>query len=284
MLLTIDVGNTNISCGIFKDENLIAKFRFITKNNRAPDELALQIHSIFEVKHLKEDDIDGVVISSVVPNINNDLIYAIKQLFDIEPLFIAAGIKTGIKINVDDPKSVGADLIVDAVGAYNRYNSATLVIDFGTATKFIYINDDAVFQYGVISPGLEIYANSLWQKTAQLPAVQLTKPKSILGKNTVHCMQAGIVYGYIGLTEGIINQIKKEIGKEFNILATGGLGRYIYNETDLIKEYDGYDDIISRLRSYLGNFDIQDFRQDYPELSNTSDLATAMYNDTKKFL
>ena len=187
---------------------------------------------------MKEDDIDGVVISSVVPNINNDLIYAIKQLFDIEPLFIAAGIKTGIKINVDDPKSVGADLIVDAVGAYNRYNSATLVIDFGTATKFIYINDDAVFQYGVISPGLEIYANSLWQKTAQLPAVQLTKPKSILGKNTVHCMQAGIVYGYIGLTEGIINQIKKEIGKEFNILATGGLGRYIYNETDLIKEYD----------------------------------------------
>ena len=238
MLLTIDVGNTNISCGIFKDENLIAKFRFITKNNRTPDELALQIHSIFEVKHLKEDDIDGVVISSVVPNINNDLIYAIKQLFDIEPLFIAAGIKTGIKINVDDPKSVGADLIVDAVGAYNRYNSATLVIDFGTATKFIYINDDAVFQYGVISPGLEIYANSLWQKTAQLPAVQLTKPKSILGKNTVHCMQAGIVYGYIGLTEGIINRIKKEIGKEFNILATGGLGRYIYNETDLIKEYD----------------------------------------------
>ncbi|MGN1399499.1 MAG: type III pantothenate kinase [Erysipelotrichaceae bacterium] len=238
MLLTIDVGNTNISCGIFDGEELVAKFRFITKSNRTSDELALQIHAILEVKHLKEEDIDGVVISSVVPNLNNDLINAIKQLFNIEPLFIASGIKTGLKINIDDPKSVGADLIVDAVAAYNRYNSATLVIDFGTATKFIYINDEGVFQYGVIAPGLEIYANSLWQMTAQLPAVQLTKPKSILGKNTVHCMQAGIVYGYIGLTEGIISQIKKELGNDFKILATGGLGRYICSETELIKEYD----------------------------------------------
>lgn len=238
MLLVVDVGNTNISCGIFDKDKLIAKFRFITKQNRTSDELALQIHSILEVKHLDEKDVDGIVLSSVVPNLNNDLINAFKQLFNVEPLIVASGIKTGLKINTDDPKSIGADLIVDAVAAYQRYKDACLVIDFGTATKFLYINECGEFQYGIISPGLEIYANSLWQMTAQLPAVQLTKPDSILAKNTVHSMQAGIMYGYIGLAEGIIKQIKKEIGHDFKILATGGLGRYIYKETDLIDEYD----------------------------------------------
>lgn len=238
MLLVVDVGNTNISCGIFDKDKLIAKFRFITKQNRTSDELALQIHSILEVKHLDEKDVDGIVLSSVVPNLNNDLINAFKQLFNVEPLIVASGIKTGLKINTDDPKSIGADLIVDAVAAYQKYKDACLVIDFGTATKFLYINECGEFQYGIISPGLEIYANSLWQMTAQLPAVQLTKPDSILAKNTVHSMQAGIMYGYIGLAEGIIKQIKKEIGHDFKILATGGLGRYIYKETDLIDEYD----------------------------------------------
>lgn len=238
MLMVVDVGNTNISCGIFDKDKLVAKFRFITKQNRTSDELALQIHSILEVKHLDEKDVDGVVLSSVVPNLNNDLINAFKQLFNVEPLIVASGIKTGLKINTDDPRSIGSDLIVDAVAAYQRYKDACLVIDFGTASKFLYINESGEFQYGIISPGLEIYANSLWQMTAQLPAVQLTKPESILAKNTVHSMQAGIMYGYIGLAEGIIKQIRKEIGHDFKRLATGGLGRYIYKETDLIDEYD----------------------------------------------
>ncbi|MDO4378922.1 MAG: type III pantothenate kinase [Erysipelotrichia bacterium] len=238
MLLVIDVGNTNISCGVFSEEKLVAKFRFITKQVRTPDELALQIHSILEVKHLTEKDIDGVVLSSVVPNLNNALINAIKQLFDVDPLIIAAGIKTGLKINNSDPKSIGADLIVDVVAAYQHYKEACLIVDFGTATKFLYVDEQGEFKYAIISPGLEIYADSLWQMTAQLPAVQLSKPESILAKDTVHSMQAGIVYGYIGLTEGIIKQIRKEIGHDFKVLATGGLGRYIYGETDLIDEYD----------------------------------------------
>lgn len=238
MLLVMDVGNTNISCGIFEGENLIARFRFITKQTRTSDELALQIHSILEVKHLKEEQIDGIVLSSVVPTLNDNLISAIKQLFDKEPLMVASGIKTGLKVNTDDPKSVGADLIVDAVAAYQRYNRSCLVVDFGTATKFIYIADGGIFQYAVIAPGLEIYANSLWQMTAQLPAVQLKKPDTILAKNTVHCMQSGIMYGYISLTEGIIKQIKKEIGHDFPILATGGLGRYVCDDINLIDSYD----------------------------------------------
>ncbi len=238
MLLVMDVGNTNISCGIFDGEELVARFRFITKQTKTSDEFALQIHAILEVKHLKEDDIDGIVLSSVVPTLNDNLISAIKQLFDKEPLMVASGIKTGLKVNTDDPKSVGADLIVDAVAAYQKYKRDCLVVDFGTATKFLYIGDGGVFQYAVIAPGLEIYANSLWQMTAQLPAVQLKKPESILAKNTVHSMQSGIMYGYIGLTEGIIKQIKEEIGHEFPILATGGLGRYICPDTDLFDTYD----------------------------------------------
>ena len=238
MLLTIDVGNTNISCGIFADERLVTTFRFITKQIRTSDELALQIHSILEVKGINEDQIKDVVLASVVPNINNDMISAIKQLFDVEPLIIAAGIKTGLEICIDDPKSCGADLIAVAVAGYDKLQGECLVVDFGTATKFLYVDAKGRFQYGVISPGLEIYANSLWQMTAQLPQVQLKKPETILAKNTVHSMQAGIVYGYIGLTEGIIKQIKKEIGHDFPIIATGGLARYIYPETDLFDQYD----------------------------------------------
>ncbi len=238
MLLTIDVGNTNISCGIFAGDDLITTFRFITKQIRTSDELALQFHSIFEVKGILESQIKAVVLASVVPNINNDMILAIKQLFDVEPLIIAAGIKTGLQICIDDPKSCGADLIAVAVAGYNRYKKECMVVDFGTATKFLYVDDLGRFQYGIISPGLEIYASSLWKMTAQLPQVQLKKPDSILAKNTVHSMQAGIVYGYIGLTEGIIKQIKKEIGHNFPVVATGGLGRYIYQETDLIDDYD----------------------------------------------
>lgn len=238
MLLTIDVGNTNISCGIYREDELIAKFRFITKQTRTTDEIALQFHAIMEVKGIKSSDVKHIVLSSVVPNLNNDLISAVETLFGQKPFVIGPGIKTGIFITVENPKSVGADLIVDAVAAYDKYKRDVLVVDFGTCTKFLYISDKGEFQYGALAPGLEIYASSLWQQTAQLPQVQLKKPDSILARGTVDCMQAGIVYGYIGLTEGIISQYQKEIGHDFPVLATGGLGRYICNETKMIDEYD----------------------------------------------
>ncbi len=238
MILTIDVGNTNISCGVFRGDELISKFRFITDQLRTSDELALQIHSILEVRDILESEVTDVVLSSVVPNLNTDLVLAIKTLFNVEPLMINSKTYTGLEICIADPNSCGADLIVDALAGYEKYKGECIVVDFGTATKFLYVNDKCQFHYGIIAPGLEIYANSLWQKTAQLPAVQLVKPDSILTNDTVSCMQAGIMYGYIGLTEGIINQIKKEIGRDIPILATGGLGRYIVPETNLISEYD----------------------------------------------
>ncbi len=238
MLLTVDVGNTNICCGIFDGDELVTTFRFITKQTRTPDEFSLQIHAILEVKGIKEEQVTDVIISSVVPNLNNDLIIALKQCFHTEPMMIAAGIKTGLSLNIDDPKSCGADLIVDCVAAYNKYKRDCLVVDFGTATKFLYVTNKGVFTGAVIAPGLEIYASTLWGSTAQLPAVQLKKPDKVLGTNTVTCMQSGIVNGYIGLTKGIIEDIQNEIGHDFPILATGGLGRILYQSVSQIDEYD----------------------------------------------
>ncbi|MBQ4253884.1 MAG: type III pantothenate kinase [Erysipelotrichaceae bacterium] len=238
MLLTIDVGNTNISCGVIENDKVITTFRATTQIKRTPDELASFFKNSMELRGLSRNDISSVVVSSVVPNINDVLREAILTYTSLEPLFIGPGIKTGIVIQIEDPKSVGADLIVDVVAAYNRYKRACMVVDFGTCTKFLFVNDKAEFQYGIIAPGLENTAATLWGNTAQLPAVAITKPKTVLGKNTVGAMQAGIVYGYIGLTEGLVRQIKKEIGYDFPVIATGGLARYICSETDVFDAYD----------------------------------------------
>lgn len=238
MLLTVDVGNTNISCGVIEDGKVLSTFRATTQIRRTPDELASVLKDAMEIRGYHKNDIYNVIISSVVPNINDDLKQAIETLIGVEPLFIGPGVKTGIKVQIEDPKSVGADLIVDVVAAYNHYKRACMVVDFGTCTKFLFVSDDAEFKYGIISPGLENTAATLWGTTAQLPAVAITKPKSVLGYNTVTAMQAGIVYGYIGLTEGIVKQIKKEIGYDFPVIATGGLARYICNETDVFDAYD----------------------------------------------
>lgn len=238
MLLTVDVGNTNISCGVLNGDSVVARFRATTKVTRTPDEIALIFKNSMEINGISRDEIDGVVISSVVPNMNADLKSAIEIYFNLEPLFITPGVKTGIAVKIDDPKSCGADLIVDVVAAYNYYKKACLVVDFGTCTKFLFTSDKGEFLYGIIAPGLENTAATLWGTTAQLPAVAITMPDTILAKNTVHCMQAGIMYGYIGLTEKIINQIREEIGYDFPVIATGGLARYICPELDMFDKYE----------------------------------------------
>ena len=238
MLLTIDAGNTNISCGIMDGDRVVTTFRATTKVSRTPDEMAMIFKNAIEMRGISKNDITDVIISSVVPYLNDEMETAIFTLFGIQPLFIGPDVRTGIDVLIEDPKSVGADLIVDVVAAYNKYKKACLVVDFGTCTKFLFVNDKAQFQYGIISPGLENTAATLWGSTAQLPAVAITKPKSVLGTNTVTAMQAGIVYGYIGLTEGIVKQIRKEIGYDFPIIATGGLGRYIVPATDIFDQYD----------------------------------------------
>lgn len=239
MLLTIDVGNTNITMGIFNDNEIIGNFRLTTKTPRTSDEFGICISTLLERYHIKNRDIEDVIISSVVPKIMYSLTSCIKKYLNIDPIIIGPGIKTGIKVNTDNPKEVGADRIVNVAAAYYTYHQACLIIDFGTATTFDFISSDGVFEYTVISPGIEISAQALWSKTAKLPEIEIVKPKSILSSNTINGMQAGIFYGYIGHVEYIIKKMLEELHVDnVKVIATGGLGKIIFNETKLIDVYD----------------------------------------------
>ena len=238
MLLILDVGNTNMTIGVCDGDNLLASFRLTSKATRTSDEFGVDIYSVLQAKGISPKDITDVIISSVVPNIMHSLTNSIRKYFNTEPMIVGPGIKTGISIQIDNPKSLGADRIVDAVAAYTIYGGPVLVIDFGTATTYDFVNADGVFVGGVTAPGIEICAEAMWSKAAQLPKIEIKKPEKIVAKNTVSSMQSGLVYGYIGSVEKIIQTMKKELNQDFKVIATGGLGSIIYPETDLIDVYD----------------------------------------------
>ena len=190
-------------------------------------------------KGIKVKEVEDVIIASVVPKVMYSLNSGIIKYFGIQPIVVGVGTKTGIRINRTDPREVGADRIVDAVAAYELYGGPCIVIDFGTATTYDLISEQGTFEAGVTSPGIQISAKALWDGTAKLPEIEIRKPESILGKDTISSMQAGIVYGYIGQTEYIVNRMKEESGiKNIKVIATGGLGRVIYENTDCIDVYD----------------------------------------------
>ena len=239
MLLVIDVGNTNVTMGVFDGENLKETFRLTTRTSRTSDEYGLAICDLIEHRAIAIEEVRDVIISSVVPDVMYSLINGIVKYFHTTPLIVGPGIKTGIRLATENPKQIGADRIVDAVGAYELYGGPVLVIDFGTATTYDLILEDGSFVAGVTSPGIRLSANALWQGTAKLPKFEILKPKSILAKETISSMQAGLVYGQIGQTEYLINQVKKESGRDdLKVVATGGLGRIIADETDMIQVYD----------------------------------------------
>ena len=238
MLVVIDVGNTNITLGVYNQDELIANFRLTTKMQRTSDEFGVTILSFFRTKDINPLAIEDVLISSVVPKVMHSLTNAVRRYFNLEPMIVGPGIKTGISIKTENPKEVGADRIVDIAAAYHIYGGPALVIDFGTATTYDYVNENGEFEFGVISPGIELCAQALWTQAAKLPEIEIEKPASIVAKNTITSMQGGLVYGYIGQTEYIIKKIKEETGKDLKVIATGGLGRIISNETDMIDVYD----------------------------------------------
>lgn len=239
MLLVIDVGNTNVTMGVFDGKNLKETFRLTTGTSRTSDEYGLAICDLIEHRAIALEDIHDVIISSVVPDVMYSLTNGIIKYFHTIPLIVGPGIKTGIRLATESPKQIGADRIVDAVGAYEIYGGPVLVIDFGTATTYDLILEDGSFVAGVTSPGIRLSANALWQGTAKLPKFEILKPKSILAKETISSMQAGLVYGYIGQTEYIIRKVKEEAGlKTMRVVATGGLGKIIADETDMIEVYD----------------------------------------------
>lgn len=239
MLLVVDAGNTNITYGVYKDKELITNFRMMSKSPRTSDEFGIAIRELLRINDVEAEDIDGCIVSSVVPNIMHSLMSGIVKYVYEKPMTVGAGIKTGIKIITENPKEIGPDRIVDAVGAYEKYGGPVLVLDFGTATTYDLVTADGEFAAGITAPGIRISAKALWEDTAKLPEIEIRKPKSILAQETISSMQAGLVYGQIGQTEYIISQVKKEAGlDEMKVVATGGLGRIIADETDAIDVYD----------------------------------------------
>lgn len=239
MILVIDVGNTNLTLGVFREEKLLATFRMTTKTPRTSDEYGVMISQLLRDREIDIALLEGSIIASVVPDVMHSLVGGIVRYTKTTPLIVGPGIKTGIRIVTEDPRAVGADRIVDAVAAYEKYGGPVLVLDFGTATTYDLITEAGEFTAGITAPGIRISSEALWTQTAKLPNIEIKKPKSILAQETISSMQAGLMYGQIGQTEYIIRKVKEESGiQDLKVVATGGLGRTIADETDAIDIYD----------------------------------------------
>ncbi|GAA0772073.1 type III pantothenate kinase [Clostridium subterminale] len=244
MIFVLDVGNTNIVLGIYKSKELIIEWRLSTDNRKTSDEYMIEVAQLFSYNKLDVNDISGVIISSVVPNIMYSLEHMVRKFFNKKPLVVGPGIKTGINIKYDNPKEVGADRIVNAVAAHEMYKKPLVIIDFGTATTFCAVAANGDYIGGTISPGIKISSDALFQKAAKLPRVELIKPETVICKNTVASMQAGIVYGYIGQVDFIVSKIKKEmiaLGEENPmVIATGGLANLIAEGSESIDKVEPF--------------------------------------------
>lgn len=239
MLLVIDIGNTNVTIGAFEGEAIYGSWRMTTNLQRTSDEYGIFVCEALKYKGIDAKLVDAVVFASVVPNMNYSFINGLKKYITSNILIVGPGIKTGIKLAVENPKEIGADRIVDAVAAFELFGGPVLVIDFGTATTYDLITEDGSFIAGVTCPGIKLSANALGQGTAKLPVIEIKKPDSILAKETISSIQAGIVYGHIGQTEYIIKKIIEESGfHNLKVVATGGLGKVVVDETKYIQHYD----------------------------------------------
>lgn len=239
MLLVIDVGNTNITVGVFEGEKIISTFRMTTKQPRTSDEYGINLRNLLVYNNIRPEEIEDVIVASVVPNVMHSLLSAIIKYLNKQAIIVEPGIKTGIRVVTANPQQIGSDRIVDAAAAYEIYGGPVFVIDFGTATTYDLVDETGAFVSGVTAPGIRISAKALWEDAAKLPEIEIRKPDSILAKETISSMQAGLVYGQIGQTEYIINLTKKETGlKNLKVVATGGLGRIIASETKMIDVYD----------------------------------------------
>lgn len=240
MLLCIDVGNTNIVMGLFDKERIIGHWRVRTEKETTADELGILICSLFQTSGIKMDGVSGIIISSVVPPLISTLEGLSKKYFNIKPMVVGRGLKIGMPIKYDNPAEVGADRIVNSVAAYEKYRCSLIIVDFGTATTFDCITEEGEWIGGAISPGLIISSEALFSRTSKLPRIEIySAPKNVIAKNTVSAMNAGIIYGYAGLVDGIVTRIKKEMNHKAKVIATGGIAPLIAKEAatiDLIDE------------------------------------------------
>ena len=239
MLLCIDIGNTNIKYGVYNKKELVVSFRVSSRLSRTADEYGSVLVNLLQDKGVKKTDIDGVIISSVIPSLNYTICHMCEYFFNITPLMVGPGVKTGLNIKADNPKEVGADIIVNSVSAFTKYGGPLVVIDFGTATTFDIISAKGELLGVVIAPGIKTSLEGLVSNTAQLPMIELDVPKTVIGKNTKSCMQAGIFFGFAGLVNNIVDNIKKELNtEEIKVIATGGLGAIIAKGVKSIDKVD----------------------------------------------
>ena len=234
MLLALDLGNTNLTIGLFNKDKLDATWRLSSDHQRTKDEYGLQISALLVNKNLTPDDLSGIILSSVVPPITNWIVQACKSYLNISPMIVSPELKLNIEVLYDDPGAVGADRIADAVAAEEFFGSPACVIDFGTATTFNAIAAGGKYLGGAILPGISTAADSLVSRTAKLPAVELNAPPSVIGRNTRHAMQAGLIFGYVALVEGMVRRFREELGEKMNVIATGGHVEKISSHTQLI--------------------------------------------------
>ncbi len=234
MLLTIDIGNTNLTLGLYEGDTLGAHWRLATDHNRMPDEYGLQFLGLLQNAGKTIQDIKGISLASVVPPLTGRVIQACREYLKQEPLVVDAGIKTGIKVRYEDPKAVGADRICDAVAVMKLYGGPACVVDFGTATTFNAITKDGEYLGGAITAGINLAAEALYTRAAKLPRIDLQVPPSVIGRNTVHAMQSGLLFGYVSMVEGMVNRFRVELGSDMKVVATGGLAEVVAKETKVI--------------------------------------------------
>ena len=242
MLLVIDIGNSNIVMGTYEGKELMKHWRISTDRQKTGDEYGMLINDLFRYQGINLSDVADIIISSVVPPLVVPIVKMCERYFKIHPLVVGPGIKTGIKLNYENPRAIGADRIVNAVGAFENYGGPLIVIDIGTATTFDVVAENGDFMGGVIAPGINASAESLFSSTAKLPRIELIPPKNVIGRNTISCMQSGIIYGYVGQIDAIVGRIRAEMGKDWNakVIATGGLARMIYKESKTIDKIDHF--------------------------------------------
>ena len=240
MILVVDVGNTHTVIGLYQGKKLTHHWRLLTESERTADEYGVVLRSLFSSADLMFSAVQGIVVSSVVPPMNTMTEELVHKYFRLAPLMVGPGIKTGMPILYDNPREVGADRIVNAVAAYERYHEATIVVDFGTATTFDYITKAGEYLGGAIVPGVGISLDALFHKTAKLYRVEMAKPPHVVGRNTVHAIQSGIFYGYTALVDGMVERIQKEHRTKARVIATGGFAQLIAKESTSIEEEDEF--------------------------------------------
>jgi type III pantothenate kinase len=234
MLLTIDIGNTNITLGLYQGEEAGPRWRLATNHERMPDEYALQFLGLLSHAGFAPGNLKGISLASVVPPLTGKIIEACRRYLLHDPFVVDAGVKTGVRVRYEDPRAVGADRIVDAVAVQRMYGGPACVVDFGTGTTFDAISTEGDYLGGAIAPGIGIAAEALFLRTAKLPRVDLQRPPSVIGRNTVHSMQSGLFFGYVSLVEGMVARFRKELGPTMKVIATGGLAEVVAEETQII--------------------------------------------------